>query len=393
MTSIPISKPYFGPEERAAVQAPLETGWVVQGPYVEEFEKRFAEACGVEHAIATTSCTTALHIAMAALGVGPGDEVIVPSFTWVSTANVVEYQGARAVFCDVDLQTYNLDTDQLEALVTERTVGLMPVHLFGLPAAMPQVNAIAERHGLWVVEDAACAYGTRQGGRHAGALSAQGGAFSFHPRKSITTGEGGMYVTGDADLAKLARTLRDHGASRSDFQRHHGRSSFLLADYDHLGFNYRMTDIQGSLGLAQLDRGPWILGERARLADGYAERLADLEWLRLPGPGPEEVHGWQAYVCLFAPEEPAVERAAALHERRNALMAALEDEGIATRPGTHAPVETGLYRERHGLREGQFPAAHLAERLTLALPLYPGMTDDDLDRVADALRRHGPGAH
>jgi dTDP-4-amino-4,6-dideoxygalactose transaminase len=386
--ALPISKPYFGEEERLAVQRPLETGWVVQGPYVEEFERRFARFTGVEHAVATTSCTTALHIAVAALGLRPGDEVIVPSFTWVSTANVVEYMGAKPVFCDVRLDTFNIDPEQIEGLVTDRTVGLMPVHLFGRSADLPAVAAIAERHGLWMVEDAACAFGTFQDGRHAG-TTGDFGAFSFHPRKSITTGEGGMITMRSAEAASLTRTLRDHGASRSDFQRHGARRSFELADYDHLGFNFRMTDIQGSIGCVQMDRAEFILGERRRLAAGYAERLAALDWLRTPQVPEGEEHGWQAYVCLFASEEPSLANARELHERRNALMEALEGQGIATRPGTHAPVETGLYRERYGLREGQFPAAHLAARLSLALPLFPGMTDADLDRVVDALRSHG----
>jgi perosamine synthetase len=389
LSALPISRPYFGEEEKLAVQRPLETGWVVQGPFVAEFEQRFAQYTGAAHAVATTSCTTALHIAVAALGLRPGDEVIVPSFTWVSTANVVEYMGARPVFCDVELESFNIDAAQIEGLIGERTVGLLPVHLFGRAADMPAVLDIAARHDLWVVEDAACAFGTRQDGRHAG-TSGQLGAFSFHPRKSITTGEGGMITTGDEATAALARTLRDHGASRSDFDRHAARQSFRLADYDHLGFNFRMTDLQAAVGCVQMDRADFILGERARLAEGYAERLAGLEWLRPPRVPDGETHGWQAYVCLFAPEEPSVANAAALHERRNALMAALEEEGIATRPGTHAPVETGLYRHRYGLQPGDYPVAHVAERLSLALPLFPGMTDGDLERVVDALRRHGP---
>jgi perosamine synthetase len=388
--ALPISRPFFGEEERAAVQRPLETGWVVQGPYVAEFEQRFAEYTGAEHAIATTSCTTALHIAVAALGLRPGDEVIVPSFTWVSTANVVEYMGATAVFCDVSLESFNIDTEQIEALIGERTVGVMPVHLFGRSADLPAVQAIAARHGLWMIEDAACAFGTRQSERHAG-TTGEFGAFSFHPRKSITTGEGGMITTGDAAAASLARTLRDHGASRSDFERHESRRSFVLAEYNQLGFNFRMTDLQAAVGCVQMDRAEYILSERARLAEGYAERLAGVDWLRTPAVPEGETHGWQAYVCLFAPDEPTPSNTAALHDRRNALMGALEDEGIATRPGTHAPVETGLYRSRYGLREGQFPAAHIAERLSIALPLFPGMADSDLDRVADALRRHGGG--
>jgi perosamine synthetase len=391
VTAIPISRPLLGTDELEAVQQPLHTGWLVQGPHVAAFERSVAEFTGAAHAVATTSCTTALHVGVVALGAGPGDEVIVPAFTWISTANVVEHAGARPVFCDVSLDTFNLDPERLEGLVTERTVGIVPVHLFGLPADLHAVRAVAARHGLWVLEDAACALGTRLEGAHAGTVG-DAGCFSFHPRKAITTGEGGMLVTRDAELAALARTLRDHGASRSDLERHGAPGAFRLPEYEHLGFNYRMTDLQGALGVAQMARAPAILAERARLAARYREALSDLDWLRLPSAPAGSEHGWQAYVCLYAPEAPQPARAEALRERRDRLMAALEAEGIATRPGTHAPVETGWYRRRYGLAAGAFPAATLAERLTLALPLYAGLTEAEQDRVVHAVRRRGPGS-
>jgi perosamine synthetase len=223
--TIPITKPVFGPEELRAVQIPLESGWVVQGPFVRQFEEEFALFTGAQFSIATSSCTTALHIAVAALGLKPGDEVIVPAFTWVSTANVVEYLGAKPIFCDIDLRTFNIDTGQIAALVTPRTVGIIPVHLFGLCAEMAPVLEVARRYGLWVVEDAACAFGAWYHGRHAGTFG-ETGCFSFHPRKSITTGEGGMITTQREDIDRLARSLRDHGASRSDLTRHEGRGLF-----------------------------------------------------------------------------------------------------------------------------------------------------------------------
>lgn len=388
LKDLPISRPYFGKEERAAVQEPLVSGWVVQGPKVAEFEAQFAEFTGAREAVATTSCTTALHLSVVALGLSPGDEVIVPAFTWVSTANVVEYQGATPVFCDIQLETFNIDPSLVESLITERTVGIMPVHLFGLPAPMREIQEIADRHGLWIVEDAACAFGTRVSGRHVGTFG-EAGCFSFHPRKSITTGEGGILTTNDPALASKARSMRDHGASRSDFARHESRGSFRLADYDVLGFNYRMTDLQGALGCAQMQRADFILSERARLAHGYQEKLQGLRWLCLPEEGEAEDHGWQAFVTTFAPEEPTLANSRELCEKRNQLMLKLEDEGIATRPGTHAVVETGLYSSLYDLKPEQFPNAHLAAALSLALPLFPGMTEADLDRVADALARHG----
>lgn len=384
-TTIPITKPVFGPEELRAIQQPLESGWVVQGPRVAEFEERFAAFTGARHGVATSSCTSALHIAVAALGLKPGDEVIVPAFTWVSTANVVEYLGARPVFCDVNLGTFNLEVRQLEARISPRTVGILPVHLFGLCADMSAVLTFAQRHHLWVVEDAACAFGARYQDRHAGTFG-EAGCFSFHPRKSITTGEGGMLITHRDDVDRLARTLRDHGASTSDLSRHTGSGAFLLASYRHLGYNYRMTDFQGALGCAQLDRASWILAERARRADRYDTLLSQLKWLRTPVVPEGYVHGYQAYVCLFAPEPPTLANVERLHQQRNALMAQLETKGIATRQGTHAPVILEYYAQKYGLRPEQFPNAYLADRLSLTLPLFATMSDEEQDEVCRQLR-------
>ena len=386
-TAIPISKPLFGEEELNAVQRPIESGWVVQGPEVARFEEAIADFTGARHAVATSSCTTALHIAVASLGATRGDEVVVPAFTWISTANVVELQGAKAVFCDIDLDTFNASADSFRERVGERTVGLIPVHLFGLCAEMEPILEVARERGLWTIEDAACALGGTYGGGHAGTLG-DVGCFSFHPRKSITTGEGGLITTANDELADLARSLRDHGASRSDFDRHESADAFLLSSYRNLGFNYRMTDIQGALGVAQMQRLEWILERRRTLAAAYDDALAHLEWLRTPRVPDGYVHGYQAYVCLYAPEEPSLGNLARLHERRNRVMADLEAQGIATRQGTHAPVASELYAAR-GVRAEEFPNALIADRLTLALPLYPQLTDEEQARVVDALRAAG----
>jgi dTDP-4-amino-4,6-dideoxygalactose transaminase len=383
--SIPITKPFVGPEELAAVQRPLEAGWLVQGPYVKEFEDKFGAFVGAKHSIATTSCTTALHLCMAALGLRPGDEVIVPAFTWVATPNVVEYMGARPVFIDIDLATFNLDVVQLEAAITPKTVGVIPVHLFGLAAEMGPILEIARRHGLWTVEDAACGFGARYQGEHVGTFGDLA-AFSFHPRKSITTGEGGMVTTSGDDRAAMVRSLRDHGASRSDLQRHEHAAGYLLADYDLLGYNFRMTDMQGAIGSVQMDRAEWILAERRRCAGAYDQLLGDLDWLSLPVTPLGSVHGYQSYVCLFQPEEPNLGSVARLHARRNRLMAALEAEGIATRPGTHAAFMQGYYATKYSIAPSDLPGAFLADRLSLSLPVYAGMTDDELHYVASALR-------
>ena len=382
---IPITKPVFGPEERAAVVRPLDSGWVVQGPFVQEFEAKFCAFTGAAHGVATSSCTTALHIAVAELGLKPGDEVIVPAFTWVSTPNVIEYMGARPVFCDVDLSTFNLDASAAAALVTERTVGILPVHLFGLCADMDPILALARARGLWVVEDAACGFNAWYKGRHAGVLG-DIGCFSFHPRKSITTGEGGMITTASDALAGRARSMRDHGASRSDLARHAGSAAFLLSEYDMLGYNFRLTDLQAAVGTAQMDRAHWIGEQRARLARQYDEALARFSsWLETPRTPPGYGHGYQAYVCLFRPDAPTLANLDRLHDLRNRLMTRLEERGIATRQGTHAPVLQGFYRRKYGFTPESFPNSTIADRLSLALPLFPTLTDDEQGYVVQEL--------
>ena len=373
------------------MQEPLESGWVVQGPYVQRFEDRFSEFTGALHSVATSSCTTALHVAVAALGLKPKDEVIVPAFTWVATANVVEYMGATPIFCDVDLATFNIDATRIDSLFTPRTVGIVPVHLFGLCADMTPVLEVARRRGAWVVEDAACGLGAWHGDGHAGTMGDMG-CFSFHPRKSITTGEGGMITTASDDFDARCRSLRDHGASRSDHERNTHASSYLLADYEMLGYNYRMTDIQGALGCAQMDRLAWILDRRRLVAGRYDEMLADVPWLRTPKVPAGVTHGYQSYVCLFAPEEPTVNNVARLHGMRNAVMEGMEKEGVATRQGTHAAHLQGYFRDKYGIAPADFPNALIADRLSISLPLYAQMTEAEQDEVVASLRRAMVGA-
>lgn len=382
--AIPITKPFFGPEELRAVQEPLESGWVVQGPFVRDFEERFSVFIGAPFAAATSSCTTALHLAVAALGLSREHEVVVPAFTWVATPNVVEYMGARPRFADIELDTFNLDPNAAAAAVTAATVGIIPVHLFGLCANMTALGALAKRHSLWTVEDAACGFGAWSGGKHAGTFG-EFGCFSFHPRKSITTGEGGMVTTERRDLHDVVCSLRDHGATRSDRDRHEQKGSFLLASYPHLGYNYRLTDIQGALGCVQMTRAQVLLDGRARVAARYQEQLAGVDWLALPSAPTGDMHGWQSYVCLFRPEAPTLQNVDRLHHQRNAVMARLEGQEIATRQGTHAPVIQDFYAKKYGIRPEDFPNAYLADRLSLSLPLYPQMTDEEIDTVVRAL--------
>jgi perosamine synthetase len=380
---VPIVKPALGSEEADLVRESIESGWVVQGPRVAEFERAFADYTGSQYAAAATSCTTALHLAVAILGLKPGDEVIVPAFTWVSTANVVEYMGATPRFCDIDLETFNIDPARIEEVISPKTVGMIPVHLFGLCAEMAPIMEVARSHGLWVVEDAACAFGAWQGGSHAGTFG-EIGAFSFHPRKSITTGEGGMLTTANAEVADLARVLRDQGADRGSPGGPGPGGDLLLSDFNHLGYNYRMTDLQGALGCAQMERASWILDQRRRLARRYDGALAELSWLASPTVPRGNVHGYQAYVCLFR-DDKGLESIQELHAQRNELMLRLKQRGIATSQGTAAPVTAGYYSRKYGLREEEFAAAVTAERLSIALPLYPDMTDDEQDFVVQEL--------
>jgi dTDP-4-amino-4,6-dideoxygalactose transaminase len=386
--TIPITRPSFGAEELKAVKSTLDSGWVLQGPRVAEFEARFAAMVGAEQAVAMSSCTTALHASVAALGAGPGDEVIVPAFTWVATANAVEQTGAKPVFADIDLDTFNLDDRLVPDLITDRTVGIIPVHLFGLAADVGRIAARLVGLGLWMVEDAACGLGAQVRGNHAG-TAGQIGCFSFHPRKSITTGEGGMAVTDDEALAGVLRSLRDHGAEPLAVP--HEPASAAMARFPRLGFNYRMTDIQGAIGVAQLDRANAFIEERQRIASRYDEGLGDLPWLRIPSVPEGHTHAYQSYVLLVTlgtEFDASVEPAA---RARDGLMGRLERDGIGCRPGTHTPPLTDFYRTRYGYRPEHYPRAAAAERLSVALPIFPGLDDDDIDYVIDSIRGYEPG--
>jgi len=381
---IPIAKPYLSVDERQAVLETLESGWLVQGPKVAEFERRFAEYAQTRFAVATTSCTAALHLALKVLGIQPGDEVILPAFTWVSTANVVENLGAKPVFVDIDAATFNIDVRQLEPAITVRTKAIIPVSLFGLSANMPPILELASLHGLRVVEDAACAVGSWYRDHHAGTL-ADIGCFSFHARKVITTGEGGILITNDERLAQQASMLRDHGASKNDFARHEGPHSYRMPAFDLAGFNYRMTDLQGALGMQQMQKLDLILGKRRTLAARYDEALSEFSWLQIPFAPDDCRHSYQAYVCRYGSPVPGLEEIESLHQSRNELMDKLEQVGIATRPGTHAVHLLTYYRGKYGFQPQDFPNSYMADQFSLALPLYAQMTVVEQDYVIDHL--------
>ena len=343
---IRLARPDAGEEELAEVAAVLESGMLTMGEKVAEFEGGLARACEVEHAIAVSSGTAAIHLAVLALGIGPGDEVVVPAYTFPATANVVALAGATPVLADVDPDTFNLDPAKVR--ITPRTKAIMPVHLFGRPARL------AELPDVPVIEDAAGALGARRGGRACGGLGLAG-CLSFHPRKIVTTGEGGAVTTNDPELAERVRSLRHHGWSPSD-------------RYDDMpagAFNYRLSDILCAVGIPQARRLDELLAARTRIATGYTDRLRDLPVL-LPSADDGDVHGWQAYVIQL--------------DDRDRVLAALREQGIEAQIGTYALHMLGAYRD-----QGAFPGAQRVFERALALPFHTRLSEGDLDRVAEAL--------
>jgi perosamine synthetase len=371
---IPITKPMFGEQEERAVVEVLRSGWVVQGPKVTAFERLVADYVSVPEAVATSSCTTALHLALVLLGIGPGDEVIIPSFTFIATANVVCYTGATPVFVDIDPQSYNLNPDDIEAAITPRTKAIMPVHQIGLAADMDRINAVAHRHGLAVIEDAAPALGATYKGKRVGGLG-NVTCLSFHPRKVITAGEGGMILTHDQALANRARILRTHGMSLSDLQRHHA-TSVAIEEYHDLGYNYRMSDLHAAVGIEQMNKLDFMLMRRKQIAARYHEAFADLDCVQLPFSSYDQPHSYQSYIIQFRPQAP---------KTREQVMQEMLEAGIATRRGVMAIHLEPYYRLR--FPQVKLPVTEAAAQSTLLLPIYTIMTDLEQEYVIDHLLR------
>jgi len=371
--NIPITKPALTEEEARAPFESIKSGWVTQGPKVAEFEKAVATYVGAQQGIATTSCTTGLHLALAAIGLGPGDEVIVPSFTFIASANAILYTGATVVFCEIDPRTYNADPSDIEKRITRRTKAIMPVDQIGLACDIGAINEIAKRHGVDLIEDAAPTIGGTYKGRRVGSNAHQT-VFSFHPRKVITTGEGGMILTDDDALADRARKLRAHGMSVSDLDRHKADRP-IIEEYHDLGFNYRMTDIQASIGLVQLRRLDELLRIRVAKAERYNAELAKIKGLEVPYTPPYATHTYQSY-CVRLTKDCKVDR--------EDLMSRLLKRGIATRRGVMASHLEKVYRDRVGTVS--LPVTEEAARTTMLIPLFASMTDDEQAYVIDALR-------
>jgi perosamine synthetase len=360
---IRLNVPLLGEEEADAVARVLQTGYLTQGAKAAELERQIADLVGVPYGFATSSATTGLHLALVALGVGPGDEVIIPDFSFPATANVVVQQGAVPVFVDIRLADFGMDPDLLEAAITPKTKAIMPVHAFGLIADMDPILAIAAAHGIPVIEDAACALGAVYNGRQAGSIG-DAGVFSFHPRKVITTGEGGMIMTANDELASRVRVLRSHGAVRGEHY-----MSFVEA-----GFNYRLSDVHAAIGVAQMDRLDTILDGRRALATQYASILGGIDGVTPPATPAGRTHTYQSYVVLLDEDID-----------RDRVIDAMRDRGIETTLGTYGMHLQPYFRERFGIDDAALPQSTRAHSSALTLPLYQGLAADDLATVAEAL--------
>ncbi|HEY3970773.1 MAG TPA: DegT/DnrJ/EryC1/StrS family aminotransferase [Solirubrobacteraceae bacterium] len=374
MTEIPITRPHLAGDEQAAVAEVIASGWISQGPRVRAFEEAFAERVGAADAVATTSCTTALSLALHVSGVGPGDEVIVPSLSFIATANAVWHCGAQPVFADIDPRTYNLDPAAAERAITPRTKAIMPVHQVGLPADMDAFLELGRRHKVEIVEDAACAIGASYKDRSIGSLGPLA-CFSLHPRKVITTGEGGMIAVSDPEVAERLRRLRAHGMDTSDLARHSARDIVVEA-YPERGWNSRMTDMQAALGLCQLRVLDEILERRRLLAERYTAALERIPHLEAPYDPTYAQRTWQSYCVRVAPDAPL---------ERTDLMRSLLQDGIATRRGVMAIHEEASYADQTPQGAPDLPHTEAATRETLMLPIFPDLSEDQQDYVLERL--------
>jgi dTDP-4-amino-4,6-dideoxygalactose transaminase len=379
-TMIPITRPVLGEREVEAARRAILSGWVTQGPEVAAFEQEFAALVSASHACAVSSCTTALHMALVACGVGAGDEVITVSHSFIATANAVRYCGAIPVFVDVDLDTFNMDASQLAAAIGPRTKAILAVHQLGMPCDLDTIISVARDHRLPVIEDAACAIGSQVRmngswepiGRPHGDIA----CFSFHPRKLLSTGDGGMLTTHNAEFDRQFRLLRHHGMSVSDTVRHQSAAVTFEA-YPVVGYNYRLTDIQAAIGREQLKRLPSLVARRRELADRYQAAFRGHPGVTTPAEPEWARSNWQSYAIRVAPG------------RQRAVMQALLDEGISTRRGVmnahrEAAYPEGTWRVAPGQR---LERSEEAQDTAIMLPLFHDLQDVDQDRVIDAIIR------
>jgi dTDP-4-amino-4,6-dideoxygalactose transaminase len=379
--AIPFHRPALGPEERAAVLEVLDSGWLTTGERSLRFEEAVAQRLGVAHAVAVNSATAALHLALEALHIGSGDEVIVPAYTFASSGEVVRYLGARPRIADVDERTLNLTAETVEAQLRPTTRAVQVVHIGGLVADTGPIVALCRERGLALIEDAAHALPATDGGRPAGTFG-EAGALSFYATKTITTGEGGMLVTDDPAIADRARVMRLHGISRDAWKRYASGGSWYY-EIEDVGFKYNLTDLAAAIGLVQLGRADALREARQRIADRYATRLSEAgleDVLELPArPAPGDVHAWHLFMVRLRP---------GARVGRDELIERLKAEGIGT--SVHfIPLHLHpYYRRTYGLRPEDAPIAAREYAREISLPIYPDLTEADVDRVCEALRRH-----
>ena len=380
LARINVMKPWLGEEEALALAEVVASGWVAQGPRVKEFEEKFAAAQQVRHAVAVSSCTTALHLALKVAGIGPGDDVVVPSLSFIATANAVTYVGARPVFCDVDPATGNVTAETLHAALTLDTRAVIVVDQGGVPLDLDPIRQLCNRHEITVIEDAACGVGSTYKGRPIGA-GADVAVWSFHPRKILTTGEGGMLTTNRADWAARARTLREHSMSVSAADRH--TSTLAPAEvYLEVGFNYRMTDLQAAVGIVQLGRLPEVLDRRRDIAARYVAGLAGLRGLRMVSDPPYGTTNFQSFWVEVLPS---------FGTTRDGLMERLADAGISARRGIMAAHRQPAYRWQAKGSAGLQHTERLNDR-TLILPVFHELDEDGLGRIISTIRAAAVGA-
>ena len=378
---VPVARPLLGMPEVEAASRAILSGWITQGNEVAEFEKEFAAYVDAPHACAVSSCTTALHLALLALGIGFGDEVITVSHSYIATANAIVHSGATPVFVDVERDTFNLDPALIEPAITTKTRAILCVHQMGMPCEMQMIATIARKHNLALIEDAACAAGSQievvaNGKEELWPVGNPLGdvvCFSFHPRKVLTTGDGGMLTTNNPDLDAKFRLLRQHGMSVPDTKRHTS-SKVIFEDYPVVGYNYRMTDIQAAIGREQLGRMPEMISERRALAESYRELLGNLNWLTLPAEDQSKKSNWQSYCVLLDP---------AFNQRD--FMQFLLDRNIATRRGIMCAHRERAYSTT-GRTEGSLANSEFCQDHGVVLPLYSGLSLEDQVYVADTIK-------
>jgi perosamine synthetase len=371
VSEIPLSRPDFDEAEARAVADVLASGWVSQGPRVARFEETFAARVGARYGVATTSCTTALHLALRLANIGPGDEVVCPSYSFIATANAILYVGATPVFADIDADTWNIDPADALTRVTSRTKAIIPVHQVGLAADLDRLLPLESR-GITIIEDAACAIGSMYRDRPIGS-SGHMACFSFHPRKTISLGEGGMLTTDDAALADRARRLRSHGASVSDHARHQAKG-LVYEEYVELGYNYRMTDVQAAIGLEQMRKLDGFLARRKHIARRYDEAFGPLQGVQVPAHPPYASHAYQSYGIRLLPECRA---------DRDQVLRDLAALGISCRRGIPPIHLEPLYRDRFG--RVSLPVTEDVAARSIFLPIFASLSSGDQQRVIDAV--------